>query len=170
MRRRSRASAWRCLGRTFTRHRWSTSSSRRKAAMAGAFHILEQLNEGADGPEDEDYICVEVGGDGDGLHGVLSRLELLYERCGGAAKAFSSAAMRRHLTPLVGHGGLEKHDFDNLSRRFRDTGTRFVSHERENHQALRFFEFVGGLKQLTARAFPGAAREGLERALRLLGA
>merc|ERR1719171_76246 len=104
----------------------------KKTAMCGAFRLLEQLSEGADDPADDAYIPVDVSEEGGAVLGLLGRAEALFHRCGGVGKALTSAAMRRHLSPLAGHGGLEKHDFDTLSRKFRDSS--FMSHENDRRQ------------------------------------
>lgn len=141
----------------------------KRTALTGAFRLLEQLNEGSDDPEDDSYIPVPVAGEAGGLQTTLGRIEALFRRCGGATKAFSSSTMRRHLAPLAGHGQLAKHDFDALSQRLRMGRSRFS--EREAHQALRMFDFVDVLKQLSARAFPGLRpSEAMQSALEVLSA
>merc|ERR1712150_89451 len=102
----------------------------KKVAMAGAFRLLEQVTEGVEDPSDDAYIRVDVTDAADGLFSKLCRMETLFRRCGGAAKAFSSASMRRNLAPLVGCGGLEKHDFDTVSRRIRERGSSLTMRDR----------------------------------------
>jgi len=145
-------------------------------AMSGAFRILEQINEGSD-PEEDAYINIEVDDDDAGLHDILARLSTLFDQCGGPSKAFSSSAMRRNLAPLAGRGGLQKHDFDTTSQRWRTSGSTFSTRDhggRTNGSVqlqpqLRFFEFINMLKQLGARAFPGQTpRETLESILSVL--
>jgi hypothetical protein len=135
----------------------------KKTAVGGAFLILEQLNEGVEEPWQENYIPVDVSGDP--LFETLSSVERLFNRCGGAPKAFTGAALRRNLGHLCSKGALEKHDLDTLSQKFRFT--KFGSHDPMTRpEALRLFDFLELLRQAGARAFPGAeASEALDRIL-----
>jgi len=124
----------------------------KKTAVGGAFLLLEQLRDGVEEPWQEDYISVDVSGDP--LFDRLLSIENLFYRCGGAQKAFTSAALRRNLGHICSKGALEKHDLDTLSQKFRFT--KFGSHEPATRpEALRLFDFLELLKQVGTRAFPG---------------
>lgn len=138
----------------------------KKVAMAGAFSLLEQINDGEE-PESEHYMHVDLG---DGPLPMLARLDLLYQRLGGSAKAFSSAALRRHLGPLAGIGGLAKHDFDFASRRLREQGNRFSSRDRSTTSPLRLYDFIDMFRAFCVRSFPDMEpSEAVHNALGRLG-
>lgn len=138
----------------------------KKTAVEGAFLLLEQLNEGVEEPWQEDYIRVNVSGDP--LYETLLSVENLFHRCGGAQKAFTGAALRRNLGHLCSKGGLEKHDLDTLSQKFRFT--KFGSHDPSTKpEALRLFDFLELLRQAGARAFPDVEpSEALDRILQTI--
>jgi len=125
----------------------------KKTAVAGAFLLLQQLRDGVEEPWQDDYISVDVSGDP--LFKTLMSLESLFHRCGGAQKAFTGAGLRRNFGHLCSRGALEKHDLDTLSQKFRFT--KFGSHDLATRpEALRLFDFLELLRQVGARAFPGA--------------
>lgn len=125
----------------------------KKTAMGGAFQLLQQLKEGTEEPEHADYISIDVAGDP--LFELLRAVENRFQDCGGAQKAFSSGALRRHLGHLCSVGALEKHDLDTLSQKFRFTN--FGSRDSARPEALRMFDFMELLRQAGARAFRGVA-------------
>lgn len=137
----------------------------KQVALGGAFRLLEQLSEGAEEPEDDAFIRVNVDVQ---LYAAISGIQALFRASGGAEKAFTGSAMRRHLAALAGHGRLEKHDFDALSRRLRGVGTGFVA--RDEAQALRLFDYINMLEQLSSQAFPELEhREAFRQVCELLG-
>jgi len=124
-------------------------------AMGGMFKLLEKLHRGEDSPEVDSYITVDVSGDG--TFELLRSVESLFSNNGGAQKAFHSGTLRRLLTPACSQGGLEKHDLDTLSQRFRST--HFSSRELNGRPGgLRLFDFLDLLQQAGSRAFPSEPR------------
>lgn len=121
--------------------------------MSGVFQLLEQIQDGATDPEIDCFIPVEVAEEPS--YTFLRRVEDLFHRSGGAQKVFTSLAMRRIFAPLTGSlgKGLEKHDLDAISQRYKCT--RFRSCESWSRpDALRLFDFLDLLRQVGARAFP----------------
>merc|ERR1719440_2558874 len=108
---------------------------------SGAFRILQSLDSGSE-PSDDSYLAVDVSGHP--LFELLAEVEALFHHCGGPAKALTGAALRRYLGPLCASGGLEKHDLDALSQRFRTTSLSTQAGDgcASDAGALRFFDFV----------------------------
>eukprot|EP00930_Biecheleria_cincta_P037434 TRINITY_DN25697_c0_g1_i1.p1 TRINITY_DN25697_c0_g1~~TRINITY_DN25697_c0_g1_i1.p1 ORF type:complete len:651 (+),score=94.47 TRINITY_DN25697_c0_g1_i1:43-1995(+) len=125
----------------------------KKTAMGGAFQLLQQLKEGTEEPEHQDFIAVDVTGDP--VFELLRSVENRFHDCGGAQKAFTSGSLRKHLGHLCSNGALEKHDLDTLSQKFRFTNLR--SRDSARPEAMRLFDFLELLRQAGARAFRGAA-------------
>mmetsp|Transcript_69596 Transcript_69596/g.148877 ORF Transcript_69596/g.148877 Transcript_69596/m.148877 type:complete len:605 (+) Transcript_69596:200-2014(+) len=138
----------------------------KSVAIAGVFRLLEQLQQGVEQPEVDSYIATDTTDED--IFALLSLVEALFTRCGGAQKAFTSSTLRRTLGPICGRGTLEKHDLDSLSQRFR--ATHFVSHDHTRPDGLRLFDFLDLLRQVGARAFPGASpRSALDQVLAAAG-
>lgn len=143
----------------------------KKTVVVGLFQILEQMNSESEDIYHDDYIEVEVKGDD--LHELLKSVEQRFSQAGGAAKAFTSAALRRMLGSLCGAtggtGSLQKHDLDSMAKNMR--ATRFTSHDPHSKvEALRMYDYLDALRQVATRAFPGAApREALEQILTMAG-
>eukprot|EP00928_Gymnodinium_smaydae_P047074 TRINITY_DN31407_c0_g1_i1.p1 TRINITY_DN31407_c0_g1~~TRINITY_DN31407_c0_g1_i1.p1 ORF type:complete len:688 (-),score=67.96 TRINITY_DN31407_c0_g1_i1:160-2181(-) len=125
----------------------------KKVAVGGAFVLLERIKEGSSDPEHDDYIPIDISSDP--LYEMLASVEAFFHRCGGAQKAFTGAALRRNLGNACGRGGLQKHDLDTLSQKFRFS--RYATHDPSARaEALRMFDFMELLRQAGARAFPEA--------------
>jgi hypothetical protein len=148
----------------------------KKMVMTGAFRLLEQINQGVENPSNDAYIAVNIAEAGGGLYGMLCRVGQLFFNCGGAPlknpkAAFNSSALRRHLGSLAGFGTLAKHDFDSVSRRFRDASSAFTFRDvNSTTESLRLFDFVQMVLIFAKRAFPlaGSSRDALLQALKVL--
>jgi hypothetical protein len=124
--------------------------------MSGAFQLLAQIQEDIREPEVDCYISVDVALEP--IYGFLKAVEDIFQRNGGAQKAFSSSGMRRIFAPLFDGSfdrGLEKHDLDTMSHRYKVTKFRSTD-SWAKPDSLRLFDFVDLLRQIGARACPGA--------------
>eukprot|EP00927_Polykrikos_kofoidii_P058688 TRINITY_DN5336_c0_g2_i1.p1 TRINITY_DN5336_c0_g2~~TRINITY_DN5336_c0_g2_i1.p1 ORF type:complete len:580 (-),score=94.81 TRINITY_DN5336_c0_g2_i1:51-1790(-) len=139
----------------------------KSTVMRSLFEVLSALSGGVQDPEHEDCIFIDVRDDE--MYSILSRVEEIYsQNGGGAAKAFTSTALRRVFGSVCGRGVLEKHDLDSLGHRSRQS--HFKTRElRGKPDSLRVFDYLDVMKQVAARAFPGQPpRAALGQVLSLL--
>mmetsp|Transcript_28440 Transcript_28440/g.51683 ORF Transcript_28440/g.51683 Transcript_28440/m.51683 type:complete len:581 (-) Transcript_28440:133-1875(-) len=140
----------------------------KRTTMLGAFRLLQQITAGSAA---RDPSFLEISVEDVPAYDFLSRLEGFFHRCGGAAKAFTSGALRRNLGLACGHGRLQKLDLDTLSQKFRGSGRFAVRDAGAKCDALRVFEFLELLKNAAELAFPDERMEtSLGRLLTVVGA
>mmetsp|Transcript_36268 Transcript_36268/g.117269 ORF Transcript_36268/g.117269 Transcript_36268/m.117269 type:complete len:627 (-) Transcript_36268:165-2045(-) len=154
------------------RHRTSTVDlAIKRCVFAGVFRLLHRLNKvGVDAEVEVPEDFMEVNVREDPVYDFLSRVEVIFNRGGGAGKAFSSSGLRRALGPLCGLGSLQKTDLDILAMKCRQT--RFTSRDPAvKPDAMRLFDYVQVLRQVAEKSFPGESPQaGLQLALTALGA
>jgi len=139
----------------------------KKTAMVGAFRLLQQVSDGQEAFDDS-YMAANVADEG--LYDFLRRIEEFFFRSGGAAKVFTTGALRRNLGAACGHGRLTKLDLDTLSQKYRFGN--FVSHDMAaKDDALRVFDYLELLRVVGEKAFPEQiSMVAVDRLLQLVGA
>jgi hypothetical protein len=120
--------------------------------MEGAFQLLRQLCQRAQELHAEAYISVDVVGTD--LCSLLTSVQALFIRCGGAEEAFSQGILHDILWPFLAEGALNRDDVDLLSCQSNYDYVSYTGHAAVD--PLRLFDFVELLKKVGGRMYPSA--------------